>query len=81
MEWGQMATTLKGGALADGSQWRTDTAELTASITYAVDNALTVDSIVGANSSSLRADLVNVTDSSVCGGGRPGEGRPIAPGY
>lgn len=81
MEWGQMATVAKGGPLADASPWRTDTAALTANLTYAVDNALTVDPIAGANSTSLRADLVNVTDASVCAGGRPGEGRPVAPGY
>jgi hypothetical protein len=79
MEWGQMAPTAKGGPLADTSSWRTDT--LTASLTYSVDAGQTVDPILGANSNALRADLVNVTDASACAGGRPGEGRPVAPGY
>lgn len=80
IEWGQMATVAKGGALAEGSPWRTDTATRSSPITYAVDNALTVDSIAGASSFALRADMVNVTDASACGGSRE-PGAPIAPGY
>lgn len=81
IEWGQMATVAKGGALAEDSPWRTDTATRSSPITYAVDNALTVDPLVGASSFALRADMVNVTDAAACGGaGGPGTG-PIAPGY
>ncbi len=82
IEWGQMATSTKGGALADGSPWRTDTAQRSSPITYALDNSLTVDTVVGANSSALRADMVNVTDSAACGSGsRGGDTRPVLPGY
>lgn len=80
IEWGQMATAAKGGALADGSPWRTDSPQLSAGITYAVDNGLTVDSVTGANSYALRADAVNVNDAAACGGGGVTP-RPIAPGY
>ncbi len=79
IEWGQMASAAKGGALADTSQWRTDTAELSDSITYNADNGFVVDTIVGANSSALRADMVNVSDAAACGSGAGGQ--PIAPGY
>ena len=79
IEWGQMATVAKGGALAEGSPWRTDTVQRSSPITYAVDNAIEVDSIVGASSFALRGDMVNVTDASACGS--PDDGAPIAPGY
>lgn len=79
IEWGQMATSSKGGALADTSQWRTDTATLSDPITYNVDSAWTVDAIIGANSIALRADVVNVTDAAACGSG--GGGTPVTPGY
>lgn len=82
IEWGQMASFAKGGALADTSVWRTDLAALSDPITYNVDNAWTVDTIVGANSVALRADMVNVTDAATCGSGTlGGGGQPIAPGY
>lgn len=85
IEWGQMASAAKGGALADDSPWRTDRVEpdgpqLSEAVTYNADAGLTVDSVVGANSYALRADLVNVTDASACGGGSDDD-RPIAPGY
>lgn len=81
IEWGQMATVAKGGALADDSPWRTDTPQRSIAIAYAVDNALTVDPLIGANSYALREDAVNVADSSVCGGAAPPGGAPVAPGY
>ncbi len=93
LEYGQMATKTKGGALEDNSPWRTDTAARTSTATtdgpaYTVDTldavtslpVYTVDSIKGANSYALRADTVNVIDSSTCGG-RPGGGGGVAPGY
>lgn len=79
IEWGQMATNLKGGGLADDSPWRTDTPQRTPVVTYAADNALTVEPLVGASSYALRADMVNVIDAAACGGrSDPG---PVAPGY
>jgi hypothetical protein len=82
IEWGQMATVAKGGALAESSPWRTDAPQRSGVITYALDNTLAVEPLTGANSYALRADMVNVTDSSACGGGRgPGDPGPIAPGY
>jgi hypothetical protein len=82
IEWGQMTGEPgKGGALAPDSPWRTDVAGLSAAVTYNADT-LAVDTIAGASSYALRADMVNVADSSVCGGrGRAGDGAPAAPGY
>lgn len=81
IEWGQMASSAKGGALADTSQWRTDLAALSDPITYNADNAFAVDTIVGANSTALRADMVNLADAAACGSGSSGGGQPVAPGY
>ncbi len=79
IEWGQMAGVSSGGNLPDNSPWRTDTAARSASVT--LNNAtFTVEPLVGANAYALRADAVNVTDSSACGGGGGG-GGPVAPGY
>ncbi len=81
IEWGQMATSAKNGALAAASPWRTDTAALSESIIYNVDNGFTVDQISSANSFANRADLVNVTDSSICGGGGSSGGGAATGGY
>lgn len=80
IEWGQMADVAKDGGLTADSPWRTDTAARSESITYNKDAAKLVYILTGANSYALRADMVNVTDSSICGGGTPG-GPPVAPGY
>jgi hypothetical protein len=76
-----MATNAEDGALTPDSPWRTDVATRSEAITYNKEAGKTVY-IATADSYALRADQVNVTDSSVCGGGSgtPG-GSPIAPGY
>ena len=74
-----MADEAKDGGLRANSPWRTDIAARSEAITYNLDAGRTVEKMTGANSFSLRADLVNLTDSMVCGGG--GGGGPIAPGY
>ena len=82
IEWGQMASSAKGGALSDDSPWRTDTPARSEAVTYTADSTLgptAVDPVLGADSKALRADMVNVTDAAACGSG--GGGRPIAPGY
>jgi hypothetical protein len=77
-----MATQAEDGGLTADSPWRTDTAARSEAITYNKEAGKTVFKLTGADSYALRADLVNVTDSSVCGGGTstPG-GSPVAPGY
>jgi hypothetical protein len=81
IEYGQMVGVEKGGALANDSQWRTDTTLRSGVITYAVDNGVTVDTPTGVSSYSLRADMVNVNDSWVCGRDNSGSRGVIAPGY
>ncbi len=75
-----MADVAKDGGLAANSPWRTDTAARSEAITYNKDAGKLVYLLTGANSYSLRADGVNLTDSSSCGGGSGGT-PPIAPGY
>jgi hypothetical protein len=77
-----MATTAEDGGLAAKSPWRTDVAARSEAITYNKEAGKTVFVLTGADSYALRADQVNVTDSSACGGGTstPG-GSAIAPGY
>jgi hypothetical protein len=74
-----MADEAKDGALKADSPWRTDTAARSAIITYNIDAGKTVYKLTGADSYSLRADQVNVTDSNACGG--PQATGPVAPGY
>ncbi len=76
-----MATSAEDGALAPNSPWRTDTAARSEAITYNKEAGKTVYKAT-ADSYALRADGVNVADSSICGGGAaaPG-GSPVAPGY
>jgi len=76
-----MATNAEDGALAPNSPWRTDTAARSEAITYNKEAGKTVYKAT-ADSYALRGDGVNVTDSSVCGGGTsaPG-GSLVAPGY
>ena len=74
-----MADVAKSGGLTADSPWRTDKATRSAAITYNTDAGTPVEQLVGANSYSLRADGVNLTDASSCGGGTGG--GPIAPGY
>ncbi len=69
IEWGQMATSDKSGALTPASTWRTDTAARTENLTYNVDATPTpfvVDVIAGANSTAANANEVNTTDAAVC---------------
>ncbi|MDA8104958.1 MAG: selenite/tellurite reduction operon rhodanese-like protein ExtH [Nitrospiraceae bacterium] len=82
IEWGQMADQTEDGALATDSPWRTDLASRSEAITYNKEAGKLVYKLTGANSYALRADMVNVTDSSICGGGTsaPG-GSLVAPGY
>jgi len=80
LEWGQMADVAKDGGLAATSPWRTDTPERSGVVTYNVDNGFVVEELTGANSFSLRADGINLTDTATCGGGGDG-GGPAAPGY
>jgi hypothetical protein len=82
IEWGQMADEAQDGGLKANSPWRTDVPTRSEAITYNKEAGKLVEKLVDANSYSLRADLVNLTDSSSCGGGSgtPG-GTPIAPGY
>ncbi len=76
-----MADEAKDGALKADSPWRTDTAARSEAITYNKDAGKTVYKAT-ADSYALRADGVNVTDSSVCGGGAATlGGSPVAPGY
>jgi argininosuccinate synthase len=75
-----MADVAENGALKADSPWRTDTAGRSAVITYNKEAGKPVEVLTGANSYSLRADQVNVTDSNACGGGGGSTG-PIAPGY
>jgi hypothetical protein len=79
IEWGQMADEAKDGGLKANSPWRTDAAARSAAITYNKTAGKTVEKLVGANSFALRADMVNLTDSIVCGGGS--SSGPSAPGY
>lgn len=79
IEWGQMADEAKDGGLKANSPWRTDIAARSEAITYNLDAGRPVEKVTGANSFSLRGDLVNLVDSLACGGGEA-EG-PIAPGY
>jgi len=74
IEWGQMATSSKSGALTNDSPWRTDNASRSESITYNQDAGLTVYQITDANSYSTQATAVNTTDSAICGTD-PSEGR------
>ncbi len=80
IEWGQMTDESKDGALKANSPWRTDTLARSAAITYNKDAGKPVEKMTSANSFSLRADLVNVTDANACGGGQ-GSSGPTAPGY
>jgi len=77
-----MADEAEDGGLKANSPWRTDVPTRSEAITYNKEAGKTVEKLVGANSFALRADGVNVADSSTCGGGSgtPG-GGPIAPGY
>jgi hypothetical protein len=77
-----MADQAKDGGLTADSPWRTDTTARSEAITYNKDAGKLVYQLTGADSYALRADVVNVTDSSSCGGGSgtPG-GSPVAPGY
>ena len=77
-----MADVAKDGGLAANSPWRTDVPTRSEAITYNKDAGKLVYILTGADSYALRADGVNVTDSSSCGGGSgtPG-GPPIAAGY
>jgi len=75
-----MADPAKDGGLTANSPWRTDNAVRSEAITYNKDAGKTVEKLVGASPYSLRADGVNMTDGSACGGGTPG-GAVIAPGY
>jgi len=76
-----MADEAEDGGLKADSPWRTDKAIRSAAITYNKEAGKPVEKLVGASSYSLRADGVNVTDSSSCGGGSGAGGTPIAPGY
>jgi len=83
IEWGQMADNdpTYDGALDPASQWRTDTSAASAAITYNKPAGFTVDDLA-ASSFALRADLINLGDSTVCGGGGGGGGGGgPAPGY
>jgi hypothetical protein len=77
-----MADEAEDGGLKADSPWRTDTAARSEAITYNKEAGKPVFVLTGADSYALRADGVNVVDSSSCGGGSgtPG-GSPIAPGY
>jgi hypothetical protein len=77
-----MANEAEDGGLAANSPWRTDVAARSEAITYNKEAGKLVFKLTGADSYALRADGVNVADSSVCGGGAatPG-GSPVAPGY
>jgi 3-mercaptopyruvate sulfurtransferase SseA len=81
IEWGQMASVSKAGALTDDSPWRADTASRSEAITYNQDAGLTVYQITDANSYAMQAADVNTVDSAICGGGGGGEGGTVAPGY
>jgi len=83
IEWGQMASSdpTLDGSLDPASPWRTDTAARSESITYNKPNAFTVEPVDPANSFALRGDMVNVTDTAICGPGGSPPGTPIAPGY
>lgn len=74
-----MADEAKDGGLKANSPWRTDISTRSEAITYNKDAGKPVEKLVGANSYSLRADGVNLTDASSCGGGTVA--GPIAPGY
>jgi hypothetical protein len=74
-----MADEAKDGGLRVNSPWRTDISARSEAITYNKDAGRPVEKMTGANSFALRADLVNLADSIVCGGG--GGAGPITPGY
>lgn len=75
-----MADEAQDGGLKADSPWRTDIATRSEAITYNKAAGKTVYKLTDANSYSLRADGVNLADSSSCGNGTPG-GAPVAPGY
>lgn len=84
IEWGQMADNdpAYDGSLDPASQWRTDTSAASQAITYNKPAGQTVAPLASANPFALRADLVNLNDSTVCGGGGgSGGGGGPAPGY
>jgi len=74
-----MADEAQDGGLKADSPWRTDIPTRSEPITYNKEAGKTVYKLTGASSYSLRADGVNVTDSSSCGGALVG--APVAPGY
>lgn len=77
-----MADEAQDGGLKADSPWRTDIAARSEAITYNKEAGKLVYKMTGANSYSLRADGVNLTDSSSCGAGSgTSGGTPPAPGY
>ncbi len=79
IEWGQMADESYDGALKSDSPWKTNTSSRSEAITYNKEAGKTVEKLLNANSYALRADMVNVSDSTACGTGSGN--KPIAPGY
>jgi hypothetical protein len=85
IEWGNMATTAKGGVLPASSPWRTDIPTLSSPITYNLDAGKPIDtsSIINAGvfPYALQGNEVNVTDAAACPSGGASGPAVAAPGY